>query len=419
MSYVGVPPFGQTVRTVTEQIAQQGQNIFYPTGGYIPGYIDVDLDGSGLGSQDFTATDGLSVTLNQSAGAGDLFKSVAYWPVAMQDTMRRAEINAIVGAGNWAMRNRIINGDMRIDQRYAGASTTNGQYILDRWQTGAVSGATLTSQQVADAPAGFQYSFKQTTTVSSTANDYSAIWQVVEANNGIDLAWGTSNGQSATLSFWVKSSVTGQQNACIIYYGPTNYFYFPTYTINAANTWQYVTVTIPAPPAAAGAFAATLNTAYISVRPVGVFSSGYTNTGAGNAWTSSGTFKVTGTVNLASTAGATIQFTGVQLEKGSYATPFDFRPYGAELQLCERYCQSVLFNNYIGNGSGWYWSMPINFQTTMRTAPTFSAFSGGNTSNITYEAAESIGVQGCRYTILASGLNAQGIGRTALASAEL
>ena len=291
--------------------------------------------------------------------------------------------------GFYGFKNRIINGGMMIDQRYVGASTTNGGYILDRWQTGNVSGATLTSQQVADAPAGFQYSFKQTTTVSSTANDYSVIWQVVEANNGIDLAWGTSNGQSATLSFWVKSSVTGQQNACIIYYGPTNYYYFPTYTINAANTWQYVTITIPAPPTAAGAFAGTLNTAYISVRPVGVFSSGYTNTGAGNAWTSSATFKVTGTVNLASTPGATIQFTGVQLEAGSTATSFDYRPYGTELALCQRYLPAFNLQSGAHNfgiamvyngGSGGQILMPFRFSVQTRVPPTGVTYTGTATN---------------------------------------
>lgn len=256
-----------------------------------------------------------------------------------------------IGGLGYGFKNRLINGAMMIDQRYAGASTTNGGYILDRWQTGAISGATLTSQQVADAPAGFKYSFKQTVTASSTANDYSWFWQQVEGNNAIDFDWGTSNGQTVTVSFWVKSSIAGQMNGSITYYGPTNYYYIPTYTINAANTWQYVTLTIPAPPTAAGAFAAALSTAYVRVVPVSVFSSGYTNVGTGNTWSSTLTSKATGSINIGSTAGATIQFTGVQLEKGAVATSFDWRPYTTELQLCQRYYFGIINPTSVGK---WY-----------------------------------------------------------------
>lgn len=103
MSYVGVPPFGQTVRTVTEVNAVQDQTIFYPTGGYLPGYIDVELDGSDLGSQDFTATDGLSVVLTQKAGAGDLFRTKAYWPVSLVDTYRKSEVDAIASTKQAAL----------------------------------------------------------------------------------------------------------------------------------------------------------------------------------------------------------------------------------------------------------------------------------------------------------------------------
>lgn len=95
MSYVGVPPFGQTVRTVTEVTAVQDQTVFYPTGGYTPGYIDIELDGSDLGSQDFTALDGVSVTLAVKCGAGDLFRSKAYWPVSLVDTYRKAEVDSL------------------------------------------------------------------------------------------------------------------------------------------------------------------------------------------------------------------------------------------------------------------------------------------------------------------------------------
>ena len=289
--------------------------------------------------------------------------------------------------GSMGFRNRIINGDMRIDQRNAGASTTASGYIVDRWQTGSIAGATLTSQQVTDAPAGFTHSFKQTVTASSVQNDYSVFWQPIEANNAIDLAWGTSNGQSVTLSFWVKSSMSGQFNGAVIYYGATNYYYFPTFTVNAANTWQFITLNIPAPPTAAGAFPGALNTAYISVRPIGVFTSGYTGVGAGNTWTTSANYKVAGSVNLASTAGATVQFTGVQFEAGSVATPFERRPYGTELALCQRYYQksaaqgtkpadgvSGVATNFAAYAASAGWTADIPFPVIMRAAPTMTAY---------------------------------------------
>jgi hypothetical protein len=347
MSYVGVPPFGQTVRTVTEVTAQQDQVTFYPTGGYLPGYIDIELDGSDLGSQDFTATDGLSVVLAQKCGAGDLFRSKAYWPVAMVDTMRRAEINGIVGAGGWAMRNRLINGDMRIDQRNAGASVANAntnKYTVDRFNTSGLSGSTLTFQQVADAPAGFKYSVQGAVTAATTANDGGGFEQRVEASNMLDLQWGTANAQPATLSFWVKSSLTGTFNAAIIFSGSAStYYYVATYSISQANTWTQVVLNIPGAPAAAGAFTGADNAMYAYVRPFVFGSSGSTvYAPAANAWSSTAAIKTSGAVNWASAAGATFNITGVQLEKGSYATPFDFRPIGTELALCQRYYQNII-----------------------------------------------------------------------------
>jgi len=238
----------------------------------------------------------------------------------------------------FGFKNRIINGAMVIDQRNAGASFTNTNqsiYGLDRWRTFGLSGAVLTIQQSTTAPTGFSNSQFVTVTTSTTANDSGGIAQIVEGNNAVDLAWGTSSGKSVTMSFWVRGSVTGTYNVFFIYNGTTTYYYVATYTIDSANTWEYKTITLAAPPTAAGAFANALNTAYVTARFT-ISSSGGSSTTA-NTWSTTNVTKSSGCVDLASNSGATFYITGAQLEVGTVATSFDFRSYGTELALCQRY----------------------------------------------------------------------------------
>jgi hypothetical protein len=366
MSYVGVPPFGQTVRTVTEVTAQQDQVTFYPTGGYLPGYIDIELDGSDLGSQDFTATDGLSVVLTQKCGAGDLFRSKAYWPVAMVDTMRRAEINGIVGAGGWAMRNRLINGDMRVDQRNNGASVAGSAgYTLDRWTFDSSNPGNFTAQRVSDAPAGFINSVKITTTTAFAANLAQFFNQNIEGYNVADLAWGTSAAQPVTVSLWVKASIAGAYSVALT--NSSNNYAFPTtFTVNQANTWEYKTFVVP------GATSGTwLTSNSVGLRIKFNIGSGSVYDSTANTWVAADKATVAGSVALSATLNATLQFTGIQLEKGSYATPFDFRPIGTELALCQRYYYKYSTQNWAGiRYSGTSPWMTTNFPVTMRATPT-------------------------------------------------
>jgi hypothetical protein len=261
-----------------------------------------------------------------------------------QNSVSYSSLNTDLQNATYGYRNRLINGDMRIDQRYSGAAYAGSGYGVDRWLTGSITGAIASIQQVSDAPAGsgLTYSWKWTTTTASTANDYNYNWQYIEQNNLKDLEWGLSTGQTVTLSFWVKSSLTGQTNGFIRYYGSgTAYYYLPTYNINSQNTWEYKTITITAPPSAAGTLTGTGSTGLL-VAPITTLSSGYTPTMAGNTWSTTQTYRATGSVvNPPSTLNATIQFTGVQLEKGTTATAFDFRPYGTELALCQRYFYSM------------------------------------------------------------------------------
>jgi hypothetical protein len=184
-----------------------------------------------------------------------------------------------------------------------------------------------------------------------------------------DVAWGTSNGQTMTASFWVKSSVTGQMNGTIVFYGNTaNYIYSPTYTINSANTWEYKTVVIPPAPTAAGPTAASQNGKYMNFSPIAIFSSGYTATATtGNTWAplSSTGYRATGsTANIASTAGATFQFTGCQLEVGSFATGFDYRDATTELGLCLRYRYVPINNPQTGTPSSYGSFLAVAYNAT-------------------------------------------------------
>ena len=253
-------------------------------------------------------------------------------------------------------KNRIINGAMVIDQRNAGVAYTNSNqsiYGLDRWRSYGLTSAVLTIQQSTTAPTGFSNSQSVTVTTSTTANDGGGLSQMIEGNNLFDFAWGTSSGVAVTASFWVRASVIGTYNLFIRFYGSTaSYYYVATYTVSVANTWEQKTISISAPPVGAGAFTAALNTVYIEFRPV-ISSSGNTTLATANTWSTSAASKTSGCVDLASNSGATFYITGVQLEKGSTATSFDYRPYGTEFNLCLRYFYLSNPSNTAKNGGAW------------------------------------------------------------------
>lgn len=244
-------------------------------------------------------------------------------------------------AAGMPFRNRIINGDMRIDQRNAGAAVTwtsanNGNYLVDRWKirSGINGGttATLTAQQSTLAPSGFNRSFGITVNTARTpvSGDRFAIEQAIEGLNVADLSWGTANAKTITVSFWVRSSLTGTFSVAISNFSRA---YPATYTITAANTWEYKTITIPGDTS--GSWVVDNTTGFVVSFDIGEGSDVRTTP---NIW-SSGTFLgATGSVNVVATAGATFNVTGVQLEKAAAATVFEFRPIQTELAMCQRYC---------------------------------------------------------------------------------
>ena len=232
-------------------------------------------------------------------------------------------------------KNRIINGAMVIDQRNAGASITvssGTNFNVDRFKSSNQTTAVVTLQQVSDAPIGFVNSSKFTVTTADSSigsTEICYIAQLIEGFNVADLGWGTANAKTVTLSFWVKSSITGLMGGAI---SNTVRSYPYSYTINSANTWEYKTVTI------AGDTSGTWNT----TNSIGIIV--YFNIGCGTdylntpgVWVTAEDFGPTGQVNVISTLNATWQVTGVQLEVGSTATSFEYRDFGTELQLCQRY----------------------------------------------------------------------------------
>ena len=285
-------------------------------------------------------------------------------------------------AENINFRNRIINGDMRIDQRNAGASVTptvSGTYTLDRWKTMLTVASKFSVQRSTTAPTGFANSLLVTSlSAYSLGDDIFSVNQLIEGLNVSDLDWGTANAKTVTLSFWVRSSLTGSFGGAITSASSGAFSYsnsYPfAYTISAANTWEQKTVVISGPTS--GTFSNSTSD-YLSV----VFSlgAGSAYSGTAGAWVSGTRVQPTGSVNLCATNGATLYITGVQLEVGSVATPFERRPYGTELSLCQRYYEKHIFGN-IGdytNATGFALSsvsyFAYTFQVPKRTTPTYSA----------------------------------------------
>jgi len=233
--------------------------------------------------------------------------------------------------------NRIINGGMVIDQRNAGASvtlTSGGNFPVDRFQGFEDTDGAMTAQQDSSAPAGFINSVKLTTTTadgSLSASQYALFRQMVEGTNVADLAWGTASAKTVTLSFWVRSSLTGTFGGAL---GNSafNRSYPFTYSISVADTWEYKTVTIAGDTS--GTWLTTTGTGIRVNFGLGV---GSDFSGTAGAWAGAGYLSATGATSVIGTLNATWYITGVQLEVGSVATPFERRDYGRELAMCYRY----------------------------------------------------------------------------------
>jgi hypothetical protein len=302
------------------------------------------------------------------------------------------QTSALNGGPLAGTRNRIINGDMRIDQRNNGASYTQtgaaGQFSLDRWNVSGDVTSKFSAQQNAGSatpPTGFS-NYLGTTSLSAYSVPSAEAYifrQHIEGYNISDFAWGTASAKTVTLSFWVRSSLTGTFGGAIK--NSDNSRSYPiSYSIAAANTWEYKTITINGDTSGSWA---TTNSIGISV----AFSLGAGSgvSGTANTWTAGSYWSATGATSVVGTSGATFYITGVQLEPGSTATPFERRSFGQELALCQRYALALtsgqassteVIGHGYNSGAGLQ-RFAINFPTTMRATPTL-AFTSGSAADL-------------------------------------
>jgi len=290
-------------------------------------------------------------------------------------------------ASNMAGRNRIINGAMMIDQRNAGAAVTSG-YPVDRFFVANGTDGAFSAQQDSSAPAGFVNSVKVTTTTADgtlTAAQNLNFQQRIEGTNVADLGWGTANAKTVTLSFWVRSSLTGTFGGALLN-NDANRSYPFSYSISVADTWEYKTITI-----AGDTSGIWLTTTGIGLRVFFGLGAGSDRSGTAGAWVSATYTSATGAVSVIGTLNATWYITGVQLEVGSVATPFEHRHYGQELALCQRYYQKSYNQStavgtasttgelrYVVASSAGEANSSVVLPVVMRTSPTVTFYSPNN-----------------------------------------
>ena len=297
--------------------------------------------------------------------------------------------DAVSSAGLYGFKNRIINGAMMIDQRNSGASVTPANsYTLDRWYCSNSQSSKFTVQQNASSvttQAGFPNYLGATSSsaYSVVAGDFFTIIQFIEGFNVADLAFGTSSAATVTVSFWVRSSLTGTFGGSLRNYAGTRSYPF-TYTISSANTWEQKSITIAGDTGGTWVGASS-NGSMILTFSLGA---GSTYSGTAGAWASANYISATGATSVVGTNGATFYITGVQLEKGSTATSFDYRPYGTELQLCQRYFeksvsqataiqtsgQATFYAIQLTSITNSIWYLTIPFKVTKRAAPSVTTY---------------------------------------------
>ena len=295
--------------------------------------------------------------------------------------------NNYPSSGPLSSRNKSHNGDMRIDQRNDGAvvtvNTSNPFFPVDRyWGYGAPSAGVFTLEQVEDAPAGFRHSVKGTVTTTDSSITASRIYVFehrIEGNNLQDLKWGTSDAKTVTLSFWVKISQTGTYGGAV-HNAAQNRSYAFTWTINAANTWEYKTITIPGDTT--GTWVQDNGTG-LSIVLISLGIGSTYETSNVTTWESASTFGVSGTTYIIGNLNATFNITGVQFETGTVATPFEHRSYTDELARCQRYffklSNSRLVMGYKRHDVST--NFGVDSPVPMRVAPTPSLTDGGTFTN--------------------------------------
>jgi hypothetical protein len=340
------------------------------TGIFFPAADTIAFSDGGVESVRITDTGNVGVGTSSPASKLDVNGTLTATSVNSQNT--------------FGFKNRIINGAMVIDQRNAGASVTvtGLNYALDRWFGEGSQSSKFTIQQNAGSvtpPAGFTNYLGATSSAATSLGptDYFILQQRIEGFNFADLGWGTASAKTVTLSFQVYSSLTGTFGGAFLN-NANNRSYPFSYSIPVANTWTTISITI------AGDTTGTwLTTNGTGLKVIFSLGTGSTYSGTAGAWAGSLLLSVTGATSVVGTDGATFYITGVQLEKGSTATSFDYRPFGTELALCQRYYYRItvpnspqIFGESANADSATSGDVRGHFPITMRTYPTALEQSG-------------------------------------------
>lgn len=303
--------------------------------------------------------------------------------------------NGVQFSGSLGLRNRIVNGDMRIDQENAGAAVSvNAAAIfnsVDKWRAFGTNAAGVFSiqQQTATPPNGFSHYLRATVTTADAAPAAASIYRInqnIEGNYMADLQFGiAANGKSVSIGFWVRSSLSGVFSGSLVNSAGNRSYPF-VFTVNNANTWEYKNIAVPADQAGVWLGGSSLGCYFIID-----LGNGANWRGASGAWAAANLNGATGATRLISTLGATFDLTGVQLEPGPAATEFEQRPFGDMLRLCQReFCKS--FNHgtapaqAVGVNTGEHliisqwagalgsWSSRVPFPVSMRAAPVITFY---------------------------------------------
>jgi hypothetical protein len=400
MTYLGNTPTTQSFISGTDYFNGTGSQTAFTLSRTVASINDIQVTVNNVVQQpnDAYTISGTTLTMTSAPSSGTNNVYVRYLSTTTQaitpsqNTVSWNTLDSNIQQDLGVMfKNRIINGNMVIDQRNAGASVTINAasqiFSVDRFYAyGQGSDGVYTLQQSTTAPAGFYNSLKATVTTADSsigASQFYFISQSIEGLNTSDLNWGTANAKTVTLSFWVQSSVTGTYGGSIRNAAVDRSYVF-TYTVNAANTWEYKTITIVGDSSGTW-LSNNLAGMYIGWS-FGEGSNGLTTAGS---WVAGSYRGATGQTQLIGTLNATWYITGVQLEVGTQATAFTTAggSYGAELALCQRYFQTSYQGSAVGsatttNAIGFWYASTSNYsnlvvylRTTMRSQPTVTLYS--------------------------------------------
>ena len=314
--------------------------------------------------------------------------------------MSQTKVEApFVDNNNVRFKNLIINGDMQIAQRATAATASGGDSIayttLDRFGfTNSLNGGYTSAQTALSAADQATTGQVKTLDIQCTtadtsilAADYAAVQQKIEAQNCQHLLWGTSAAKKLTVSFYIKSNLTGTTCGTIVKNDSTTYYYPFEFTINSANTWEKKSVVIEPDSNIQSSAGAIANDNGVGLQLFINLALGSDSTGGTNrTWTTSAKYATSNQLNFLSSTDNDLFLTGVQLEVGDQATEFEYLPHDVQLQRCMRYYQKIADHSEVDSasiGDGYYYSSSVIMSTLrwpvpMRAAPTADQVTGTN-----------------------------------------